>query len=132
MHKPSTVYGGVKGRVGATGQTVATTKYSIGSSFENKTGDTYVAVTVKCDRAFDFYCFGDDEVMASTDAGVGGTGAKLLLAETGNPINGTATTGMGGKVFFVPIATMKYVLPVIYQAAGANALVTITYQTFND
>lgn len=133
MHKPSTVNGGVRGAVGTAAQTVPTTKYSIGTSFQNTLGDAYAAITVKCNKAYDFYCFGDADSWASgADAGAGTTYGRLLASETGQVINGTATTGAKGKTFFVPIATMKYILPVVYQAAGADAAVTITYQTFND
>ena len=133
MHKPPTTHSGVRGSVGAAAQTVATTKYSVGTAFENVTGDAYAAITVKSDKAYDFYCFGDESPMTSTaGAGVGTTLGKLLASETGQAINGTATTGPKGKTFFVPIATMRYVLPVVYQASGANAAVTMTYHTFND
>lgn len=133
MHKPSTIQGGVRGSVGSAAQVVPTTKYSIGTAFENKTGDTYAAITVKCNTVYSLYVLGDLVSWASTaDAGAGTTYGRLLAAETGQLANGAATTGAKGKTFFVPIATMKYVLPVVYQATGGNAAVTITYQTFND
>ena len=130
MQKPSTISTGVKG-VSVSAATVATTKYSVATAFENKYGDRYAAITVKCDKAFDFYCFGSGTSIAST-ADDGPSAGVLLDSVAGNALNGGATTGKDGKTFFVPIATMKYVLPFIYQAAGSNAAVTISYQTFND
>lgn len=132
MMKPNTIAYGVRGTVGSAGQTVATTKYSIGTSFRNKYGDRYARILVKCDKAYDLYVMGDSVPFTSTDAGIGGTTAGLVYSATGQVINGTTTTGMGGKVFYVPIAGEHYVLPIVYQASGGNALVTISYATFND
>lgn len=129
MNKPSTVGFGTGGTIAA--QTIATTKYSVANAISNKYGDRYIAVTVKSDKAFDFYCFGNDASFAST-ANSGPAAGSLLYSAAGNALNGTATTGIDGKTFFVPIATFGFVLPVVYQASGANASVTMEYRTFND
>lgn len=129
MNKPSTVGFGIGGTIAT--QTVATTKYSVANAIRNKYGDRYMAITVKSNRAYDFYVFGNDATFAST-ANDGAASGALLYSATGQPINGTATTGVDGKTYFVPIATYGFILPVVYQAAGADALVTMEYRTFND
>ena len=132
MQKPSSISTGVKGTA-VSAATVATTKYSVATAFENKYGDRYVAVTVKSNVVYSIYCLGSDTQWSSTaDAGAGTTYGKLLGSETGQLATGTATTGGEGKTFYFPCATMRYVLPVLYQATGGNATVTIKYQTFND
>lgn len=129
MNKPSTVGMGVGGTIAA--QTIATTKYSIATAIRNKYGDRYMAITVKSDKAYDFYVFGNDATFAST-ADSGTAAGSLLYSSPANALNGTATTGIDGKTFYVPIATFGFVLPVVYQASGGNAAVTMEYRTFND
>lgn len=128
MNKPSSVGMGVGGTIAA--QTVATTKYSVATAIRNRYGDRYMAITVKSNRAYDFYVFGNEASFASTDAGP--AAGSLLYSSTGNALNGTATTGIDGKTFYVPIATHGFVLPVVYQASGNDASVTMEYRTFND
>jgi hypothetical protein len=131
MQKPNTYLFGVKGTIGTAPQNVATTKYSVGTSFHNKHGDLYMRVTVKSDKAFDLYIFGQDTdaAFSSTDAGV--ADGALLEKFTGCAANGGVTTGIDGQNFNVIIAACKYVLPVVYTATGATAAVSITYHTFN-
>jgi hypothetical protein len=129
-HKPSSVATGIPTTaVGAAAQAVVTTKYSVGTAVKNVYGDRYAKITVKSDKAFDLYVFGSRTSFASVDTGV--SAGVLLDTYTGNAANGGATTGPDGKVFIVTIAGNTYVLPVVYQATGANAAVTITVKTFN-
>jgi hypothetical protein len=131
--KPSSFGTGVTGTTGTAAQTVATTKYSVGTSFRNRYGDRYAMVTVKSSQAFDLYVFGStsDSAFSSAANGTGVSSGKLLFKSTGNEANGTASTGPDGKSFWVPIAGFHEVLPIVYQASGSNATVTTMYQTFN-
>lgn len=130
--KPNTWGHGVSGTIGTAGQTVATTKYSVGNAFYNKYGDRYAAITVKSNKQYDFYVFGDYDASYASTANSGTADGSLLYSATTQALNGTATTGIDGKTYYVQIAAFRYILPVIVQSSGTDATVTITYRTFND
>lgn len=128
MQKPSTWNTGVAGTVGTAAQTVSTTKYSVCSAAlcpKNKYGDRYVRVDVKCDKVFTIYFYGSSSAMLST-TNSGSDSGKLIVSYSGN-----AATALDGQSFYIPIAGFHYFLPVLYQAAGTDATVTLSYQTFN-
>lgn len=126
MHKPSSVATGVRGYIGTAPQTVATTKYSVGTAFQNTYGDRYARVVVKCDKVFTLYIYGSKDSFSST-ANDGATTGVFIDSYSGH-----AATSGNGCVFWYPIAGFKYVLPVLYQSSGSNATVTISYSTFNE
>lgn len=126
--KPSSYATGVKGTVGASAQTVATTKYSVHTAAQcpkNQYGDRYVVVTVICDNAYTLYMYGHSVAFASgADAGA----AAGVLIDT---VSGAAATALNGTAHYFKIAGFKYFAPVLYQEGGDNATVTLNYQTFN-
>lgn len=126
MHEPSSIRTGTDTTaVGTAGQTVATTKYSVGNAVQNQYGDRVAAILVKCDKAYTFYVYGYTASFAST-ANSGAANGYLLYSSDED------VTSLDGKVFYVPIAGQAYILPVIYQAAGSNATVTLSVlRTFN-
>ncbi len=128
MQKPSSYATGVAATTGTAAQTVATTKYSVGTSFHNIYGDRYDAITVKCDNAYTLYVYGARTLVAfSSVANTGAASGELLTT-----IPGAAASALDGTVHYVRIAGFAQILPVLYQAGGDNATVTITNQTFND
>jgi hypothetical protein len=129
MHKPSSWATGTKGTVGASAQTVATTKYSVHTAVQcpyNRYGERYVRITAKCDNAFTLYLYGSDSAFAS------GANAGAATGELIDTWTGLAATALDGTVVYGRIAGFKYFAPVLYQAGGDNATTTLTYQTFND
>jgi hypothetical protein len=128
-NKPSSYGMGSSGTIGTAGQTVATTKCSVGTSFRNKYGDRYVAIKVSSTQAYTLYVLGYDSSFSSTaDGSVTG---QQLTAVSGNSAN-AATTAPNGYTHYVRIAGCSYILPMVQQSSGSSATVTITYQTFND
>jgi hypothetical protein len=125
-HAPSSWATGVGGTVGAAAQTVATTKYSVHTAAQcphNRYGDRYMRINVVCDNAYTLYVYGSNTAFASgADAGA----ASGNLVETFSAC--AATTG---ATHYARIAGHKYAAPVLYQAGGDNATVTLTFQTFN-
>jgi hypothetical protein len=127
MQPPSTISTGLNGTIGTAAQVVPTTKYSVGTAFRNKYGDRYMAVTVICDNAYTLYAHGSlTEASFASVADTGSASGALLTT-----VPGAGATTLEGTVHYVRIAGMKWVLPVVYQAGGDNAAVTIKYQTFN-
>jgi|SRR5665647_265281 len=123
----STTGYGVSGAIGTAAQAVVTEKYSVGDSFLNKYGDRYALITVICDNAFTLTVHGSQaEASFASVADTGSAGGALLAT-----FSGSAASALEGTAFYVRIAGMRYVLPVVYQAGGDNAAVTIKYQTFN-
>lgn len=128
MQQPSSFGTGVAGTTGTAAQTVATTKYSVGTSFRNKYGDRYAAITAKCDNAYTLYVYGSRaETAFSSVADTGAASGELLTT-----VSGAAASALDGTVHYVRIAGFRHILPVLYQAGGDNATVTLNYQTFND
>ena len=129
MQKPSSWGTGVRGTVGSAAQTVATTKYSVHTAAQcplNRYGDRLVQITAKCDNAYTLYLYGSNEAFASgADAGA----ADGTLIDTWSAC---AATALDGTCRYGRIAGFKYFAPVLYQAGGDNATVTLTYQTYND
>ena len=130
MQKPSSFGTGVSGVAGAAGQTVATGAFSVATSFRNEFGDRRVAVTVRSDRVYTLNVYGAQNPFAST--GTGPAAGTLLATFVGRVANGTAATGPDGETLYVTIAGFAQVLPVIVQSSGTSAIVTVSYQTFND
>lgn len=124
---PSTTSCGESGTIGAASQTVATSKYSIGTSFYNRYGDRYALISVVCDNAFTLTVSGSMAGPSFASVADTGSAAGALLTT----VSGSAATALEGSAFYVRIAGMRFVLPVVYQAGGDNATVTIKYQTFS-
>ncbi len=127
--KPSSFGTGVSGTTGAAAQTVATTKYSVGTSFRNKYGDRIAAITVKCDNAYTLTVYGGRSDTAFSSSANTGAASGELLPYT---VTGVAASALDGTVHYVRIGGFRHILPVVYQAGGDDATVTITYQTMND
>lgn len=125
MHSPNTFSTGKAGTIGASGQAIVTEKYSVGSAFHNQYGDRYALITVVCDNSFTLTVRGSSNSFASVSDT--GASAGALLAT----FSGAAASALDGTAFYVRIAGMRFVLPVVYQAGGDNATVTIKYQTFS-
>jgi len=128
MSQPASTTGyGASGTIGTPSQTVATGKYSAGSSFYNRYGDRYALITVVCDNAFTLTVHGSPPGPSFASVADTGSAAGALLAT----FSGAAASTLEGTAFYVRIAGMRFVLPVVYQAGGDNAAVTIKYQTFS-
>jgi hypothetical protein len=130
-HKPSTIGTGTGlTAVGSAGQTVATTKYSVGTAVENFYGDRYAKIEVKSTQAYTLYVLEYDSSFAST-ANSGAANGRLIETYTGC-VAAAAATQPDGQTYYTRISGAKYVLPVLYQASGSDATVTIKVKTFND
>jgi hypothetical protein len=126
MHAPDTNRTGIDWTaVGSAGQTIPTTKYSVGISVMNRYGDRMAALIVKCDTAYSLAVWGSGLSFASVANTGAASGVELF------PAQGFNATSKDGRVHFVPIASGQYILPVLYNPTTGSATVTITMKTYN-
>lgn len=131
MQKPASFGTGVSG-TSVSAATVATTKYSVATSFRNRYGDRYAAIHVSSTQPYTLFVYGSERPVTShVDNAVTGTVARLLQTSTGHAAN-VAATSPAGLVHYVRIAGNAFILPMITQSSGSNATVSISYQTFNE
>jgi hypothetical protein len=128
MQKPNTWRTGVRGTV-VSNTSVSNNNYSAGTSFDNYYGDRYAAITVKSTQACTLYVLGSDSQFSSSASGA--SGGQQLTVVTGVPAANTAQSP-DGVTYYVRIAGYRYVLPMVYNASGSSATVTISYRTFNE
>jgi hypothetical protein len=127
-HKPNSATTGIQGTVGTAGQSVATTNYSVGSSFWNRTGDRWLAAIISCDEQYDLHVYGKQERGTFSAAGGSGPTEGVLISKT----TGNAATTLDGTVHYIQCAGFQEILIVIQQSSGSTATVTKKYQTFNE
>lgn len=106
--------------VGPAAQTVATTKYSVGTAIATN-GCRYVAVLVKCNTNFTLYGWGKSTSFASAGGNSPTTGMEISSAT----VTGAAATSADGRVYYMRCAGNAYFLPLLYQASGGSATVTL-------
>jgi hypothetical protein len=126
MHPSNTLFFGTKSAVGTAGQTVATTKYSVGTAVRNKYGERWCRVIIKTTQPGVLYFYGHDESFASV-ANTGPSAGTFIDSETI-----AAPTALDGTAYWFPCVAFAYILPVFYQASGSDATVSHDVATFND
>ena len=108
------------------GDTVATTKYTVGTSV-NTRGQRYARIKVKCDTVFTLYGWGHTASFASAAGNAPTTGCAI----TSETKSACAATTADGNIFYMRCAGNQYFLPLLYQASGGNATVTMTVSFFD-
>ena len=106
--------------------TVATTKYTVGTAVNTK-GKKYVRVTVKSDKVFTLYGWGHTDPFSSA----GGNAPTTGCAIPSNTSTACPATAADGSIYYMRCAGNYYFLPLVYQASGGNATITVTAEPFD-